>query len=619
MTGTLTSLLLPLALKSGAVLALAAGAAFLLRRRSAATRHLVWTLGVAGVLLLPLATVLSPTLVAVPLPQGTVSSTSTARDPVPTSNEVLRHAASPAPEVRAARPPAAAPRADERATLWNRIAVQPVAAAFAIWAAGTLVLLVRLLAGLTAVSRVVRRGRTIEDDRWHDRLEQAARQIGASPATLLLSSSETPLPMTCGIRRPVILLPAECDTWTEERAQVVLLHELAHVRRRDCLVHCAAQIMRALHWFNPLAWLAVNRLTAERERACDDLVLIAGTRGTSYAEHLLDIARSVRAVTPPAAALAMARPSELEGRLLAILDAARDRRPLEPRRWAAGALALAVLVAGLAGVRLDSSAEAAVVPGLKADAPRQSARPAAPAPTPTPTPAPAPTPAPTRAPRVAAPPPPPADARPFVPPQGPAGPARPEQAPAPVVAGERETDAERPAVPQKVIDGLVEALKDENQDVRRQALQVLVRFRSPLAFEPTLALLKDADPEMREHAAFALGQLDDQRAVAPLVSALDDPQPAVRQQAAFALGQLGAEAAVMPLIRKLTDEQADVRRQAAFALGQLGDERAVDALTAALKDQDADVRQTAAFALGQVVGGAGEKWRSGKVEKWKSK
>ena len=74
MTGTLISLLLPLALKSGAVLALTAGAASLLRHRSAAARHLVWTLGVAGVLLLPLATALSPTLVAVPLPQAAAPS-----------------------------------------------------------------------------------------------------------------------------------------------------------------------------------------------------------------------------------------------------------------------------------------------------------------------------------------------------------------------------------------------------------------------------------------------------------------------------------------------------------------------------------------------------------------
>ena len=80
----------------------------------------------------------------------------------------------------------------------------------------------------------------------------------------------------------------------------------------------------ALYWFNPLAWIAARHVRTERERACDDLVLAAGTHGPDYADQLLDIARVMRAGRFPAvlagASLAMAHRSQLEGRLMAILD-----------------------------------------------------------------------------------------------------------------------------------------------------------------------------------------------------------------------------------------------------------------------------------------------------------
>ena len=135
-------------------------------------------------------------------------------------------------------------------------------------------------------------------------------------------------------------MPADADTWSESRLRVVLLHELAHVKRRDCLTHVLGQAACAFHWFNPLAWLAVKRARTERERACDDLVLACGTRGSDYADQLLEMARVLRGDRFPAllggASLAMAHRSQLEGRLMAILDPAGaplgdDARPRSRR------------------------------------------------------------------------------------------------------------------------------------------------------------------------------------------------------------------------------------------------------------------------------------------------
>ena len=151
------------------------------------------------------------------------------------------------------------------------------------------------------------------------------------------------MPMAWGLMRARVLLPAEADDWPIDRQRVVLLHELAHVKRRDCVTQMLAHLACATYWFNPLVWLAAQRLRAERERACDDLVLAAGTRGSDYADHLLDIARSLRSgAWPTWSAVTMAHRSQLEGRLMAILDPALPRR--SPTRRAMVAFATVAMV-----------------------------------------------------------------------------------------------------------------------------------------------------------------------------------------------------------------------------------------------------------------------------------
>ena len=78
------------------------------------------------------------------------------------------------------------------------------------------------------------------------------------------------MPLTWGLFRPVIVLPSGAEHWPEDRRRIVLSHELAHIARHDWLLQICAELVRALYWFHPLAWLAAARLRQESERACDD-------------------------------------------------------------------------------------------------------------------------------------------------------------------------------------------------------------------------------------------------------------------------------------------------------------------------------------------------------------
>jgi len=130
--------------------------------------------------------------------------------------------------------------------------------------------------------------------------------------------------MTWGLLRPVMLLPTEAEDWPAERRRAVLLHELAHMKRWDYLTQTIGWLACALHWLNPLAWFALRRMRVERELACDDYVLNAGLRPSTYAQHLLEIARGLRGPCC-VGAVAMARSSGLEGRVRAILQVTGSR------------------------------------------------------------------------------------------------------------------------------------------------------------------------------------------------------------------------------------------------------------------------------------------------------
>ncbi len=179
------------------------------------------------------------------------------------------------------------------------------------------------------------------------------------PVTLLIHSQKT-IPIVWGIWQPRLMLPAIADQWSTEQLRSVLLHELAHIQRRDTLSQLLTQIACALHWFNPLVWVAAWRLHVERERACDDLVLASGVRASAYAEHLLSVATRLTASSwTQACGLAMASRSSLPARITAVLDARQNRRNLTKALLVSSLIMTAVIVIPVA--MLSTASEAVAV------------------------------------------------------------------------------------------------------------------------------------------------------------------------------------------------------------------------------------------------------------------
>lgn len=360
--------------KATVILGIAALLALVLRGAAASTRHLVWTTALFAVLALPaLWAVLPAWQPSVPAAVGEIA----ARVAAPVASDAAEaRGVAPAPaSVQPATPSArmGAPLPDpirEPSRSWAFWAV-------AAWATGIAVGALALLAGYLSLQRVTARALPITDERWIRAVNDACARLRIRRAVAVLRCHDVVMPAACGLVWPAVLLPPVADEWDGDRRDAVLRHELAHVRRFDMLTQLMAQVACVLLWFHPLVWYAAHRMRLERERACDDLVLQAGTRPAAYANHVLEIASTLQ---PPQlimpATVGMARKSQLEGRLLAVLDPKRRRGTTSPRgtRLAlAGALLVVVPLATLSIAPTSNAAAAIVPPGASTGTERTAA------------------------------------------------------------------------------------------------------------------------------------------------------------------------------------------------------------------------------------------------------
>lgn len=543
----MNGLLVDCTLRSSAVLVLAAVAAWMLRQHSAAVRHAVWLAALALVLAFVPLSFVRPAL-RIPL-------------------------YSPAPEAEIARPRPPAPiagpggerlaveqvagRGEDRAYLPHRES----AALPLLWLLGSMVLGLRLVRSRIRLGHLRRAARPIGSLRLRE-----GRSVG------LLSSEDLPAPVAFGILRPTVMIPADIGAWPAERLEVVLAHELSHLRRGDPLALLVAEVARVVHWFNPLAWYAFARLAQERERACDDQVVEDGLSPVVYAEHLVSLAVSLARVrTWPSGVFPMARGPGLEARLVALLTpAVRRGRMTGTQRLAVALPALLVLaaLAAVSGVRTAPAVAGSTA--LDRTLPR---------------------PRPTNAPVVT---PPAIEAAPDE--------LLVEAAATSPAAGEVFGPADaRPIVDlddplsERLADGEPQAAWPAEAEIaaspeRAMIERLLVAARHEKQFDHDL---------VGERAAWALAQVRDGRIIASLVAALDDPDWRIQTHAAWALATIGAAEAQAPLGRLLDRPNWRVRAQATSSLLALGADLPLDALARLSRDPAWQVRIGAVEFLAQ--------------------
>jgi beta-lactamase regulating signal transducer with metallopeptidase domain len=392
-------LILDAALKATVLIAVGTGFVWLFARSAAALRHRIWALLFVALLLLPALGPMLPGWNWPIVPRGWQVATPTAREasPSPTAAPAPKTPSgpiAPAPATAAAgnlssgavariavaattpapvdnnSQPILSPMQSEDAVAAARIAgkdadlgegrdgayivsARPSGHWLAIaWLGGAILALLPLAFGLLANARLRRQSPVLSGAVWDGLLERSSQQVGLGRRVTLLSAGPRQMPMTFGTSRPCVALPADAAAWSPERRRIVLLHELAHIARHDVPLQMVARLACAVYWFHPLAWWALRQMRVEREHACDDHVLRAGQMASDYAAELLEIARAhSHSSVLLNAALSMARPSQLEGRLLAVLDAHRSRKPLGAS-WAGGlAMLTLALVIALASVR----------------------------------------------------------------------------------------------------------------------------------------------------------------------------------------------------------------------------------------------------------------------------
>ena len=328
------SLALSLVLKATVITALALISARMARKNCASVRHMLLITVFIVLLALPFGALLVPSIpIVVASAQPTAASMPRAQVPDAVAANTVNAAVAESQTV-------------------NRQRSVPVSTLMlSLWAAGVIVFLLPITAGLWQLRRIRRFG--VPWRHGQTVVQELAERVGIKRQIDVVLHDDVVGPMTCRILHPAIVCPADVQLWTDAELERAMLHELEHVRRADCFTHGLARLVCAVYWFHPLVWMSWRRLGLEAERACDDAVL-RRAEATEYADQLVRLARRIKA-NRRRPLLAMANRSDLTVRIASVLDAKQRRGRPRAAFTAAAITAAALMIAAIAPLRAVST------------------------------------------------------------------------------------------------------------------------------------------------------------------------------------------------------------------------------------------------------------------------
>jgi beta-lactamase regulating signal transducer with metallopeptidase domain len=285
----------------------------------------------------------------IPAPASESVSLDAASAPVPMAapSMTINHGGPPAAP---SRPVSAADALYAEANAWLNVAAE-----FApwIWAAGAPVMFVLLGCGMVGAERLRRRSRSLATGEIHELCQRLRGALGISRPVAVAVSQRVIAPMLVGVLRPLILLPpAMLSGQSAAQIEMILLHELAHVRRWDNLVNLAQRMIEAALFFHPAVWFVSRWVRLEREHCCDEVVLAHSNDPRAYAETLAALA--IPGLAPAHAAAVMAN-HQLLARIRHILNM-EDRRMTLSVKFLTVFGTLVVTAALLVAARAQSNA-----------------------------------------------------------------------------------------------------------------------------------------------------------------------------------------------------------------------------------------------------------------------
>lgn len=342
-------------IKSSVVLSLSLFLTFLFRKRPASLRHLLLSVSLIGLLVLPFLSTLTSgwetRLLPSWQPGRTVAAFPGQKDDLINASRFFAVKSGLIPNKSVAAPDNLKTHRSPSLTTEGRASIVLGYCLLGLWSAVLTFLLLRTFLGLCGAMRLTKQGKNLRDPRWKQLLHRFLAVITLNRRVNLLSHEKVTIPFTWGMIKPVVIMPDASLNWEDDLRSTALFHELSHIKRSDFLIMILSRLSCILYWFNPLSWVVFKALRNEQEKACDELVLKTGIKPSTYAANLLSIKKlGVWKWNPTVAILGAAGKSQLNDRLLAILKIKFNPKEVKMKNKILLSLtvALAVILIGMA-------------------------------------------------------------------------------------------------------------------------------------------------------------------------------------------------------------------------------------------------------------------------------